>query len=47
MRVPLADLLLAALCKDPQGARRIFAQAALQTDATVAPATPRSVDRTA
>jgi hypothetical protein len=30
MRVPLSDLLLAAMCKDPQGARRIFAQVALQ-----------------
>jgi hypothetical protein len=34
MRVPLSDLLLAALCKDPQGAHRIFAQIALQGDQT-------------
>jgi hypothetical protein len=27
IKLPLSDLLLAALCKDPQGARRIFAQA--------------------
>ncbi len=26
MRLPLSDLLLAALCKDPQGVRRIFAE---------------------
>lgn len=32
IKVPLNDLLLAALCKDPQGARRIFANALLQTD---------------
>ncbi len=27
IKLPLSDLLLAALCKDPQGSRRIFAQA--------------------
>ena len=31
-KLPLSDLLLAARCKDPEGARRIFAQALLQTD---------------
>ncbi len=30
MRVPLSDLILAALCKDPEGARRMFIQIALQ-----------------
>lgn len=52
MRLPLSDLLLAALCKDPQGARRIFAQMALHGDtagATVMPspgvrATPSPVE---
>jgi hypothetical protein len=38
MRLPLSDLLLAALCKDPQGARAIFAQALQQPDPGVAPA---------
>jgi hypothetical protein len=38
MNVPLSDLLLAALCKDPEGARRIFAQALLHTDPGVVPA---------
>jgi hypothetical protein len=40
MQLPLADLLLAALCKDPDGARRIFEQAVLHSDAASA-ATPR------
>jgi hypothetical protein len=38
MQAPLAHLLLAALCKDPDGARRIFAQAVLHTDAAPAAA---------
>ena len=37
-KLPLSDLLLAALCKDPQGARRIFAQALLQADSGDTPA---------
>lgn len=41
MRVPLSDLLLAALCKDPQGARRIFAEVALQDDQNRLPTIPR------
>jgi hypothetical protein len=32
MTAPLSDLLLAALCKDAAGARRIFAQAILQAE---------------
>ncbi len=39
MQAPLPDLLLAALCKDPQGARRMFAQALLHADADNVPAT--------
>ena len=31
-KLPLSDLILAALCKDPEGARRIFAQALLSTE---------------
>jgi hypothetical protein len=38
MKAPLSDLLLAALCKDPQGTRRIFAQALLQNDPGIEPA---------
>jgi hypothetical protein len=38
VNMPLSDLVLAALCKDPQGARRIFAQALLQPDPGVAQA---------
>jgi len=41
MRSPLADLLLAALCKDPEGARRIFRQAVLQADSSTTPAAAR------
>jgi hypothetical protein len=41
MQAPLADLLLAALCKDPDGARRIFTQAVLQSDAASVAAAPR------
>jgi len=41
MQAPLADLLLAALCKDPDGARRIFTQAVLQSDAASAAADAR------
>lgn len=37
IELPLSDLLLAALCKDPLGARRIFAQALMQSDPGVAP----------
>ena len=43
MQVPLSDLLLAALCKDPQGARRIFAQAILHAES---PGVPESVQPT-
>lgn len=32
MKLPLSDLLLAALCKDPHGARHIFEQAQLQAE---------------
>jgi hypothetical protein len=40
MEVPLADLLLAALCKDPVGARRIFARALESGAPPVAQLTP-------
>jgi hypothetical protein len=40
MQSPLADLLLAALCKDPDGARRIFTQAVLHAAAAPATAAP-------
>jgi hypothetical protein len=40
MEAPLADLLLAALCKDPVGARRIFARALESEAPAVAQLTP-------
>ena len=42
MTAPLSDLLLAALCKDAAGARRIFAQAILQAAEPPAAAPPAS-----
>ena len=37
MQAPLSDLLLAAVCKDPLGARRIFAQVTMQADSSGSP----------
>jgi len=44
MEVPLADLLLAALCKDPVGARRIFARALESEAQPLAQLTPPKRD---
>jgi uncharacterized protein (DUF486 family) len=46
MDAPLTDLLLAALCKDPVGARRIFAKALEPGAAPVAPRVPSTCGAT-